>query len=126
MVTQPNLIGMTVPQGSKALSAMRPLGWDMPPTEPAGRAERREMTVSPVPNAAGLIPRHDPACFPGASPAPTQRPGKQKTAPKDRFNTLISLRKSGAGEGIRTLDPNLGNGLQGYAPGYPGGPPDYD
>jgi hypothetical protein len=23
-------------------------------------------------------------------------------------NTLISLRKSGAGEGIRTLDPNLG------------------
>jgi hypothetical protein len=37
-----------------------------------------------------------------------QRPGKQKTAPKDRFTTLISLRKSGAGEGIRTLDPNLG------------------
>jgi hypothetical protein len=28
--------------------------------------------------------------------------------PKDRFNRLISLRKSGAGEGIRTLDPNLG------------------
>ncbi len=108
MATQPNLIGMTVPQGSKALSAMRPLGWDMPPTEPAGRAERREMTVSPVPNAAGRIPQHDAGCFPGASPAPTRWAGKQKTAPKDRFNTLISLRKSGAGEGIRTLDPNLG------------------
>jgi hypothetical protein len=26
----------------------------------------------------------------------------------------------GAGEEIRTLDPNLGNGLQGYAPRYPG------
>ena len=108
MVTQPNLIGMTVPGGSDALSAMRPLGWDIPPTGSAGRAERHEMTVSSVPNAAGRIPRHDAGCFPGASPAPARWAGKQKTAPKDRFNTLISLRKSGAGEGIRTLDPNLG------------------
>ncbi len=108
MVTQPDLIGMTVPGGSEALSGMRPLGWCMPLTGSAGRAERHEMSVSPVPNAAGLIPRHDPGCFPGASPAPAQWAGKQKTAPKDRFNTLISLRKSGAGEGIRTLDPNLG------------------
>ncbi len=108
MVKQPNLIGMTVPGGAEALSAMRQLGWDIPPTEPAGRAERREMTVSPVPNAAGRIPRHDTGCFPNASPAPTRWAGKQKTAPKGRFNTLISLRKSGAGEGIRTLDPNLG------------------
>ena len=108
MVTQPNLIGMTVPGGSEALSAMRPLGWDIPPTGFAGRAERHEMAVSPVPNAAGRIPRHDPGCFPSASPALTQCAGKQKTAPRDRFNTLISFRKSGAGEGIRTLDPNLG------------------
>jgi hypothetical protein len=108
MVTQPNLIGMTVPGGSEALSAMRPRGWDIPPTQPAGRAEWREMMVSPVPKATGRIPRHDPGCFPSASPAPTRWAGKQKTAPKDRFNTLISLRKSGAGEGIRTLDPNLG------------------
>ena len=119
MATQPNPIGMTVPRGSKALSAMRPLGWDMPPTEPAGRAEPHELTVSPVPNAAGLIPRHDPGCFPGASPALTQWAGKQKTAPRDRFNTLISLRKSGAGEGIRTLDPNLGKAPEGSTPGYP-------
>ena len=108
MVTQPNPICMTVPGGSEALRAMRPLGWDMPPTEPAGRAERREMTVSPVPNAAGRIPQHDAGCFPGASPGPTRWAGKQKTAPKDRFNSLISLRKSGAGDGIRTHDPNLG------------------
>jgi hypothetical protein len=33
---------------------------------------------------------------------------KQKAAPKDRSNILISLTKPGAGEGIRTLDPNLG------------------
>ncbi len=108
MVTQPNLIGMTVPGGSEALSAIRPLGWDVPVTEPAGRAERHEMALSPVQNAAGLILRHDAGCFPGASPAPTRWAGKQKTAPKDRFTALISLRKSGAGEGIRTLDPNLG------------------
>jgi hypothetical protein len=108
MVKQPNLIGMTVPGGSEPLSAMHPGGWKIPPLQPAGRAERHEMTVSPVPNAAGLIPRHDPACFPGASPASTQWAGKQKTAPKDRLNSLISLRKSGAGDGIRTHDPNLG------------------
>ncbi len=108
MATQPNLIGITVPGGSEALSAMRPLGRDIPPTGSAGRAEWHETTASPVPNAAGRIPRHDPGCFPGASPALTQWAGKQKTAPRDRFNTLISLRKSGAGEGIRTLDPNLG------------------
>ena len=108
MVMQLNLIGMTVPGAPEAFNAMRPLGWGIPLTGSAGRAERREMTVSPAPNAAGLIPRHDPGCFPGASPTPTPRPGKQKTAPKDRFNKLISLRKTGAGEGIRTLDPNLG------------------
>ena len=108
MVTQPNLIGMTVPGGSEALSAMRPIGWDVPVTEPAGCAERCEMGVSPVPNAAGRIPQHDAGCFPSASPAPTRWAGKQKTAPKDRSKPLSFLRNSGAGEGIRTLDPNLG------------------
>jgi hypothetical protein len=107
---------------SETLIAMRPDGCNMPATAPAGRAERREMPVSPIPNAAGRIPRHDPGCFPGASPAPARWAGKQKTAPKDRFNTLISLRKSGAGEGIRTLDPNLGKvllDLSGTIPLYP-------
>ena len=78
MVTQPNLIDMTVPGRSKALSAMRPPGWDVPPTEPAGRVKPHELTVSPVPNAAGLIPRHDPGCFPSASPALTQMGGEPK------------------------------------------------
>ncbi len=105
MVTQPNLIGMTVPGGSQALSAMRPLGWDAPVTEPAGRAERHEMTVCPCQMPPGV----SRGMMPATSPAPTRWAGKQKTAPKDRFNTLISLRKSGEGEGIRTLDPNLGN-----------------
>ncbi len=47
-------------------------------------------------------------CFPPASPPLPPGPGKQKTAPKDRCNPMIFLMKSGAGEGIRTLDPNLG------------------
>ena len=34
--------------------------------------------------------------------------GKQQDAPKGRLIALISLKKIGAGEGIRTLDPNLG------------------
>jgi hypothetical protein len=38
----------------------------------------------------------------------TNRAGKQKTVAKDRSKNLIFLRESGAGEGIRTLDPNLG------------------
>ena len=48
------------------------------------------------------------ACLPVAYLASDLGAGKQKAAPKDRPNSLILLRKSGAGEGIRTLDPNLG------------------
>ena len=65
------------------------------------------------------------SCFlllPPASPVFVPGSGKQKTAPKDRSKPLISLRKSGAGEGIRTLDPNLGKVVDilfGGIPGYP-------
>jgi hypothetical protein len=34
--------------------------------------------------------------------------GKQKKTPKDSSQPLICLKKIGAGEGIRTLDPDLG------------------
>ena len=61
-----------------------------------------------LPRAFARPPQPAPRCFPSASPTLTQRPGKQKAAPKDRSKLLIFLRKSGAGEGIRTLDPNLG------------------
>ena len=57
--------------------------------------------------AARLLPSSS-CCFPHASPVSPSGAGKQKTAPKGRSKQLISLRKSGAGEGIRTLDPNLG------------------
>jgi hypothetical protein len=70
------------------------------PCESQGIRPMRKTAVSPLPFAF--------RCFPPASPTFATRAGKQKTAPKDRSNRLISLRKSGAGEGIRTLDPNLG------------------
>jgi hypothetical protein len=47
-------------------------------------------------------------CFPPASPAFSPVAGKQKTTPEDRSQLLICLKKVGAGEGIRTLDPDLG------------------
>jgi hypothetical protein len=65
----------------------------IPPTEPVGRAERGEMTASLVPNAAGRNRRPDAACFPDAN----TKAGKQKTAPKDRLNTLISFGKNWSG-----------------------------
>ena len=47
-------------------------------------------------------------CFPHASPISPTVPGKQKAAPRGRFKSLIFREETGAGEGIRTLDPNLG------------------
>jgi hypothetical protein len=61
-----------------------------------------------MPKAAQCLLLYAFCCFPPASPALAPGTGKQKTAPKDRSKHLIFLRKSGAGEGIRTLDPNLG------------------
>ena len=73
----------------------------------------------PMPEVAARTLRPAFCCFPHASPVFQTEAGKQKTAPKDRSMSLISLRKSGAGEGIRTLDPNLGKALEGSTPGYP-------
>ena len=62
----------------------------------------------PMPEVAARPLRPAFCCFPHASPVFLTGAGKQKTAPKDRSKSLIFLKKSGAGEGIRTLDPNLG------------------
>jgi hypothetical protein len=47
-------------------------------------------------------------CFPHASPTALEGPGKQKTPRRAFSKCLIFLKKTGAGEAIRTLDPNLG------------------
>jgi hypothetical protein len=64
--------------------------------------------VLPMLKVAVRPPRHAPCRFPHASPVSQTGAGKQKAAPRDRSNPLISFRRFGAGEGIRTLDPNLG------------------
>ena len=52
--------------------------------------------------------QHASGCFPPASPLGQVRPGKQKAPQRAPTKLLIFLRETGAGEGIRTLDPNLG------------------
>ena len=73
----------------------------------------------PMPKAAERPLQPASHSFPHASPVSQTRAGKQKTAPKDRSKSFISLRKFGAGEGIRTLDPNLGKVPERSTPGYP-------
>ena len=81
------------------------------PLPPVAQAENRGFGMPSMPATAGSPLLFAFCCFPPASPAFAWGAGKQKTAPKDRFNRFISLKKSGAGEGIRTLDPNLGKVL---------------
>ena len=47
-------------------------------------------------------------CFPFASQKEAKVIGKQLGSPKGKTNCLYSLLSTGAGEEIRTLDPNLG------------------
>src|SRR4029453_12388163 len=72
----------------------------------SGRTTMRHM---PKPTESPL--RFASICFPHASPAFALKAGKQKTTSKDPSQQLISLKKIGAGEGIRTLDPDLGKSL---------------
>jgi hypothetical protein len=93
-------------RGSKRTSdADKPYSECMRSLEAAGYLSSRALAM---PKVAVRPLRHASCCFPHASPVSQTWAGKQKTVPKDRFKSLISLRKSGAGEGIRTLDPNLG------------------
>jgi len=80
----------------------------------------------PMPKAAERPLQPASRSFPHASPARQARAGKQKAIPRDRSMSLISLRKFGAGEGIRTLDPNLGKVRKPYRSSqcnFPGLPP---
>jgi hypothetical protein len=72
----------------------------------AALAQRRQLAGSAIAalhTSAGAF-----GCFPPASPLAQMVPGKQKTPRRALAKSLIFLRMSGAGEGIRTLDPNLG------------------
>jgi hypothetical protein len=81
-----------------------------PVVRPASQARSKRFCWTSMPNAAGKPLDLASCCFPHASPVSYIEAGKQKTAPRDRSNPLIFFNKPGAGEGIRTLDPNLGKG----------------
>ena len=81
--------------------------------------ELQATTAPSMPNVVDSMLDYAFCCFPHASPVLQTGAGKQKTAPKDRSKPLISLRKIGAGEGIRTLDPNLGKVPERPTLGYP-------
>ena len=72
-----------------------------------------------MPNVAESLLLPAFRCFPPASPAFASGPGKQKRPRKVALIRLKYLRNFGAGEGIRTLDPNLGKVPAGLSPGYP-------
>jgi hypothetical protein len=72
------------------------------------RAELRATTAPTMPNVVESTLDYAFWCFPHASPALVPRAGKQKRPRRVALNRLQSLRDFGAGEGIRTLDPNLG------------------
>jgi hypothetical protein len=78
------------------------------PLIPGDRSEIRIMSTQTVPIADKSLPRYASCCFPHSSPAFAFGAWTQKTAREGDFKLLISVKKSGAGEGIRTLDPNLG------------------
>ena len=61
-----------------------------------------------MPKAAESTLRFPFHCFPHASPAFALRSGKQKTVGVDRSKHFVFLMKFGAGDAIRTRDPNLG------------------
>jgi hypothetical protein len=76
-----------------------------------GPSRRRKTVVSRrplMPNAAEMPLLYALCFFPPASPTLALRAGKQNQPFSAHLNDLNYLRKSGAGEGIRTLDPNLG------------------
>ena len=57
---------------------------------------------------AALTQFYAPNCFPHASPTLLTVPGKQSATDLVAAKPLLSQKKLGAGEGIRTLDPDLG------------------
>ncbi len=96
------LRGSTKASKARALDGARRLA-----LQSVVQAENGGLADLAMPTAAQSPLLYAFCCFPPASPALAPGAGKQKTAPKDRSKHLIFLRKTGAGEGIRTLDPNL-------------------
>ena len=61
---------------------------------------------------ANCARQHDGNCFPHASPTYRHGPGKRGRPRWSASEPLKTFGEFGAGEGIRTLDPNLGKGAR--------------
>jgi hypothetical protein len=98
--------------GSRGSTAIREAGLHggVPrlPMWPVAQAEKWAVGMPRMPMATESPPLFDFCCFPPASPAFASGAGKQKRPRRAALNRLKILRDFGAGEGIRTLDPNLG------------------
>jgi hypothetical protein len=97
------LRGSTVAPSARLGPGVRPL-----PSQAPARAENRALGTAYMPKVAESLLLPAFCCFPPASPAFAPGSGKQKRPRRAALNRLITPWKSGAGEGIRTLDPNLG------------------
>jgi hypothetical protein len=73
------------------------------PRDPVALREK-----SPTPKPLKTTPDCDFNCFPPASPKADTVPGKQKSPRRALLKHLILLIQTGAGDEIRTHDPNLG------------------
>ena len=65
-----------------------------------GASGTAEPAIPPPPTFCAVLPLSFQIAVAG--------PWKQKRPRRAAWKSLVFLRKSGAGEGIRTLDPNLG------------------
>jgi len=103
-----NVVQIGTPESKRACGEALSCGSAVARSQTVVRTELRATTAPTMPNVIESTPDDAFWCFPHASPVSQTGAGKQKTAPHDRSKILIYLRKFGAGEGIRTLDPNLG------------------
>ena len=103
-----NVVRIGIQGSNQACGEALSWGSAVAPSQTVVRTELRGAMAPTMPNVIESPPDYAFWCVPHASPALTCGAGKRQTAPKDRSKSLIYLRKNGAGEGIRTLDPNLG------------------
>ena len=111
------LRGSTVTPSASPRSGAR-----LSPSQPTVRAEHRALWTACLPKLAESLLLPAFCCFPPASPAFAPGAGKQKRPRRTALIRLKYLRYFGAGEGIRTLDPNLGKVVDSLFRGIPGHP----
>jgi hypothetical protein len=110
-------MGLAWASGEARLRPNQPSWWSATHPIAGEQAENRGFGMTPMPATAGSLLLFAFCCFLPACPAFAWGAGKQKRPRRAALNRLKSLRDFGAGEGIRTLDPNLGKVVPNDRPG---------